>query len=81
VNGQFEEKHACKLNHPCKLGVGLGYCASKWLGHGCQFFFNEKLIVNSFKELSFIEFSFYDVVIDEYTQISPMIKKIKGLGH
>jgi hypothetical protein len=61
VNGQFEEKHACELNHPCELDVGLRYCASKWLGHGYHFFFNEKFIVNSFKELLLIEFSFYDV--------------------
>jgi hypothetical protein len=61
VNGQFEEKRACELNHPCKLGVGLGYCASKWLGHGHHSFFVEKLIVNSFREFSFTKCSFYDV--------------------
>jgi hypothetical protein len=50
-----------ELSHPYKPGVGLGYCASKWFGHGCHSFFVEKLIVNSFKEFSFTKFSFYDV--------------------
>jgi hypothetical protein len=61
MNGQFEEKCACKLSHPCKLGVGLGYCASKWLGHGCHYFFAEKLTVNLFREFLLTKFSFYDV--------------------
>ncbi len=61
MNGQFEEKHAHELNHPCKLGVGLGYYASKWLGHGCHSFFAKKLTMNLFKEFSLTKFSFYDV--------------------
>jgi hypothetical protein len=61
MNGQFEEKRACELNHPCKLGVGLRYCASKWLGHGCHSFFVEKFIMNSFREFLLVEFLFYEV--------------------